>query len=1075
MKKTKSIVFCWRRLYCVTLCFLTLTLPLSSFSQENTPAGRTVKTPSPPPAVLATVQGIVSDEANLPLIGAIVSLKGNPKIGVSTDAEGRFILSDIPSNAVLVVSLIGYETLEYPVNGVSTLNITLKTNYIELEQFVVIGYGSTQKVKDITGSISHVGPKEIATSAFGSSVSSLLQGRAPGVNVQIQSASPTSPVSVIIRGQSSLSGNNQPLWVVDGIPEYNVGVTGSISNVLYSLNLNDVESIDILKDASSTAIYGSRAANGVIVVTTKSGKEGMSPVIEFSTRVGVSQMDFNSYEYFTAKDYINFADLAARKEVQNRGVFDYFTRLYLDEQAYWALNTSEVDPSKLQILPGAYYEGDTNWMREMTQNPLTQQYDLSLRGGSKAVSYLASLSYQDKEGIVKTGYSKLTSGRVRLEARISNAVKFRINASGSTRSTSDKDYMLDVLKKIRPDIPVRNEDGSLFTRDAYTENPYTTLANTIKGSGENFSGLAELEWTILKGLIFTTGANINYNNFQNLQYKRRGSTFNYDGSRDWNTAREDTKIWNNTLTYANEIGKHDINASITSSAERYQRLEYSMSASNFPDDDILNNFGSAATKGTLGETYNATAILSEIARVQYKYADKYLATFTFRADGSSKFGPDKRWGYFPSGGIGWLLSNENFMQKGWAGKNISHLKLRGSYGKTGSQNLGYYDWMTLVGSGQYLEQPAVVPSNIGNDKLQWENTNMTDLAIELELFDSRIRGSLGYFDKKSDYLIYSQPLPPSSAFSSMNDNIASTKNKGFEFSLAADLIRKRDVLFTVDMNGSRNKAIITKFNRSIAELPIPNASNPTSILKEGKEIGIFYGYKTYGRFFGTSEEVTALKGRSATGGQSVYRINYESGGDIFFEDINGDGAITTADRTDLGSSVPKLFGGFNFDLRLFRNWNINANFVYSYGNKRYWAMPAGDVGYVGNYNHSNKIAGNSAILKSPYDATIPNMTQYGDGGNSTFSDFWLYDASYVRLNALNLAYRLPQRWFKGTQVDAIELSFQATNLFTLTSYPGFDPQGNFSTSTSMVASQGADNSYYPSAKIYNIGLKFTFK
>jgi TonB-linked SusC/RagA family outer membrane protein len=1047
-----------------------LTFP-SGYSQETVVSGQI------PSHQLPLIQGIVLDENNLPFPGVFVSLKGERKKGAITGSDGRFELRDIPSNATLTVSFIGYETAEYPANGQAQLRISMKPSAKELDQVVVIGYGSTQKIKDITGSISHVGNREIEQSSLGANVAGLLQGRAAGVNVQIQSASPTSPVSVIIRGQSSLSGNNQPLWVVDGIPEYNAGVTGSISNVLYSLNLNDVESIDILKDASSTAIYGSRAANGVIVVTTKSGKEGMTPTIEFSTRAGVAQMDFNSYKYFTAEDYIRFADLAARKEVKNRGVFDYFTRLYLNEQAFWALNTSEIDPSKLQILPGAYYEGDTNWMQEMTHNPWQQQYDLSLRGGSQAISYLASLSYLDREGIVKTGYSELVSGRVRLEARPGKSFKFRINAYGSTRKTSDKDYMLDVLKKVRPDIPVHNEDGTLFTRDAYTENPYTTLANTIGGSGETFNGIAELEWTILKGLTFTTGANVNYANFQNLTYKRRGSTFNYDGSRSWSTTREDTKIWDNTLTYAGEIGKHDINASVTSSAERFQRLYYSMAATNFPDDDILNSFSSAATKGSLSETYNATAILSEIARIQYKYADKYLATFTFRADGSSKFGPGKRWGYFPSGGVGWILSNENFFQKaGWIGRNINHVKLRGSYGKTGSQNLGYYDWMTLVGSGQYLEQPAIVPSNIGNDNLQWENTTMTDLAVELELFDSRIRGTLGYFNKKTDYLIYSQPLPPSSAFSSISDNVASTKNNGYEFSIAADLVRSRDVLFTFDINGSRNRSIITKFNYSITELAVPNANNPTSMLKEGKEIGVWYGYKTYGRLFGTSEEVSALKGRSATGGQVIYRNSLESAGDIYFQDINGDGAITTDDRTDLGSSIPKLFGGFNFNLQLFKDWNINANFVYSYGNKRYWAMPADDVGYVGNYNHSNKIAGKSAILNSPYEATIPNMTQYGDGGNSTFSDYWLYDASYARLNNVTLSYRIPQlQWLKARQIDAIEFSFQASNLFTLTSYPGFDPQGNFSTSTSMVATQGGDYSYYPAARIYTAGLKFTFK
>lgn len=990
MEKNLQKKCCLHKLFCVFWYFPLLSVPILGFSQGNAAFGRS-ETSSSPPNRLAIVQGIVKDEAGLPILGVAVSLKGNGKIGNTTDSDGVFVLKDVPANAVLVISFLGYETVNYPLNGQTNLEIALKPSTKELDQVVVIGYGSTQKVKDITGSISHVGPKDIEFSAMGATVSSLLQGRAAGVNVQIQSASPTSPVSVIIRGQSSLSGNNQPLWVVDGIPEYNTDVTGNISNILYSLNLTDVESIDILKDASSTAIYGSRAANGVIVVTTKSGKEGMTPVIELSSRVGVSQIDFNSYEYFNAKDYIHFADLAARKELQNRGVFDYFTRLYLDEQAFFSLNSSEIDLSKIQILPGAYYDGDTNWMEEATQNPVSQQYDLSLRGGSQVASYLVSLGYLDNEGIVKTGYNKLVSGRVRLEARVGKSVKFRVNAYGNTRSASDKDYMLDVLKKIRPDIPVYNEDGTLFTRDAYTENPFTTLKNTIKGSGENFNGIAELEWTILKGLIFTSGVNINYSNYQNLQYKRRGSTFNYDGSRSWNNTRADTKIWNNTLTYANRMGKHDINASITSSAERYQGLTYSMAATNFPDDDILNGFGSAATKGTLGESYNATSILSEIARIQYKFMDRYLTTFTFRADGSSKFGPGKRWGYFPSGGIGWILSDEEFIKQGWFEQNLSHLKIRGSYGKTGSQNLGYYDWMTLVGSGKYLEQPAIVPSNIGNNNLQWENTYMTDLAIELELFNSRIRTTVGYFNKKSDYLIYSQPLPLSSAFSSMNDNVASTKANGFEFSFAADLIRTPDVLFSAEVNGSRNKAFITKFNRSINELSISN-----SILREGEAIGAWYGYRTYGRLFGTSEEAFALKGRSATGGQVIYRNNYESAGDIYFVDIDEDGAITTADRTVLGSSVPKLFGGFGLNLQLFQHWNINANFAYSYGNKRFWAMPAGDVGYVGNYNHSNKIAGNSAILKSPYEATIPNMTQYGDGSNSTFSDFWLYDASYIR-------------------------------------------------------------------------------
>ena len=327
------------------------------------------------------------------------------------------------------------------------------------------------------------------------------------------------------------------------------------------------------------------------------GKEGLKPTLEFSTRWGVQVMDFNGYDYFTGAEYLNFTKKATRKELYNRGTFDYFTRLYLDETAFWKLNTSEVDLTKIVELPAAYYNSDTYWMGAMTQNPLQQQYDLTLKGGTKEVSYLASLNYNSMDGVVKTGFSKIYGGKIRLEARINKDLKFRINANGSTRNASDKDYMLDVLKKVRPDIPIYNADGSLFTRDAYTENPYTTLKNTAYGTGESITAGAELEWTIIKGLIFTTRGNINYYNNESLSYKRRGSTFNYDGSRSWNRSKSDTKIWDNTLVYANTIGKHDISASLTASLERYQSLYYSMAASNFPDDDVLNSFCKCSNKG----------------------------------------------------------------------------------------------------------------------------------------------------------------------------------------------------------------------------------------------------------------------------------------------------------------------------------------------------------------------------------------------------------------------------------------------------------------------------------------------
>lgn len=1033
------------------------------------------------PDARVKVRGKVTDEKGEPLGGVYVAVM-NTKEGTTTDFDGNYSL-DVKVGQKLQYSFIGFKTeLKEVTKNISQLaNIVMAEDAIALEGAVVIGYGNTQKIKDVTGSISHMGSKEIKAAAMGANVSSLLQGKAAGVNVQIQSASPTSPVSVIIRGQSSLSGDNQPLWVIDGIPEYNAGVSGSVSNVLYSLNLNDVESIDILKDASSTAIYGSRAANGVIVVTTKSGKEGMKPTLEFSAKMGLQLMNFNGYDYFDAEQYKEFTRAATRKEFYNIGKGDYFTRQYLDEQAFFNLNTSEFNKSMLKDFPGAYHDFDTPWMKNMTQNPVQQQYDLTLRGGTKDVSYLASASYQDMQGIVRTGYSRMFSGRIRLEAKISKALKFRVNASGSTRNSSDKDYMMDVLKKVRPDFPAYNEDGSLYTKDQYTENPYTTLANKVYGTGESIQGGAELEWTIIPGLIFTSRGSINYSNSETLDYKRRGSTFNTNGSRSWTRPKSDTKIWDNTLVYAKQFAKHDLSASVTASMERFQKLQYSMTATNFPDDDVLNSFADAAKMGSMKEYYWANAMLSQLARVQYKYDDRYLATFTIRHDGSSKFGPDSKWGWFPSGGIGWTISNEKFMKNGWIGKNINHLKLRASYGKSGSQNLGYYDWMTMVGSNKYNGNPGIYPNNIGNNGLKWEESYMTDLALEVEFWESRIRATLGYYMKDAEDLIYEQTLPPSSAFSKMNSNIALTRATGIEFSLDIDVVRNQKWQLSVNANGSNNKSKIKSFNNTLDVL-YPQYSR----IIAGEEIGQWWGFKTHNRLFGSSEEVTALKVRNETGGLVMYRDANETEGDIYVQDLNGDGKITSDDATVLGTSVPKLFGGFGFQLYIGSNFNLGATFTYSLGNKRLWNMPMTDVGYTGNYNQSNKIAGMSAVYRSPYDpTTLPNATPYGHGGNGSTSvastgvylcpDTWLYDGSYLRLSTLNASYRFGKQYFGNSIIDNIELNFNASNLFTLTKYPGFDPQGNFSTQTSMRYTQGIDNSTYPSARTLTFGIKFTFK
>lgn len=1027
------------------------------------------------------VSGKVMDENGESLAGVYVFIVGT-KTGTTSDIDGNYAIECKPGDK-LRFSCMGFKEFEKVVGQslTSFKNVVLQEDAIALESTVVIGYGNTQKMKDVTGAISHVGTKEIQQAAMGSNITSLLQGRAAGVNVQMQSASPTSPVSVVVRGQSSINGNNQPLWIIDGIPEYNDGVDGTVSNVLYSLNLNDVESIDILKDASSTAIYGSRAANGVIIVTTKSGKEGMKPTLEVSAKVGIQFQDFNSYDYFNAAEYIAFTRESMREEAFCTGdITGSYMPYYLDKQAFYNMNTSEFNRKSFKDLEGAYYVGnDTDWVGLMTQNPIQQQYDATLRGGMKAVSYLASVSYRDNQGIVRSGYNKMFSGRLRLEARVSDAIKLRFNASGSTRNASSKDGMMEMIKKVRPDMPVYNEDGSIYNKDSSTENPYTLLKDKNYSTGENIAANMEFEWKFLNDFMFTSKGSVNYANNESLSYVN--SKYYASGSptlatRSWSRPKSDTKVWDNTLLYTKVIGKHDISASLTASMEKYQNLYYSMGAEGFPDDDVLNSFANAITKTSMNETYVARSLMSQLARVQYNYDSKYLATFTIRRDGSSRFGKDRRWGWFPSFGLGWTVTNEKFFKNWDIDDIISFFKVRFSYGKSGSQNLSDYQWLTMVSSNLYNESAGIAPNSLGNDELSWEETLMTDVALEMEFWKSRIRASVGYFQKKANDLIFTNTVPGTSGFTTVTTNVGSTTTKGVEFSFDIDIVKNSKWQLTYSLNGASNKTVVDKFR----DIGLDTYIGANTRIEVGQEVGQYYGYKTYHRLYGSAEEAAALQYRKDNGDIAYYRSNYKEGaGDVYFVDLNGDGKITSADdQTYIGSSVPKLYGGMGLQLYIGTNFNIGATFSYSIGNKRYWEMPSGDTGWTGNFNQSNKIAGMSAVLSknSPYNAkTMPRATPNGIGRNNMFSDYWLYDASYLRLNALNVSYRLDKRYFGSTILDNIEFTLQASNLFTLTRYPGFDPQGNFTPNTSLLGEMGVDSSIYPSARTFTAGVKITFR
>ena len=467
-----------------------------------------------PQVRMRKISGKVTDTSGDPLPGVTILVDGTT-IGVATDNEGKYSLEchEAPDLA-LNFTFMGMKSQKVTVGPKNVIDVTLEEEMNRLEEAVAVGYGTT-KVKDMTGAVTRLGSKDMETAPMGATIQSMLQGKAPGVNVMISSASPTSPVSVIIRGSSSLSGDSQPLWVIDGVPEYNASTSGDVSNTLYNLNLTDVESIDILKDASATAIYGSRAANGVVLVTTKRGKAGMKPQLEFSARYGIQTMNANDFRVLTADEYIRVSKAACAMSLFTRGSLDYFTRKYVDEAYFNShINNSQFDLNTLTddfYLKDAYGNGDTDWWDLMTRNAATQDYSIGIRGGSKESSYSASIYYKDQKGIVKGGNSKMLGGSFNFDAAVRDIVRFKLDLRATARTANDKDNMIGEILDMRPDVPAYKEDGTINEISYYVKNPLLSLMDTDEAKGRNFSGTLGLEWDIVKGLTFRTSATAQYN------------------------------------------------------------------------------------------------------------------------------------------------------------------------------------------------------------------------------------------------------------------------------------------------------------------------------------------------------------------------------------------------------------------------------------------------------------------------------------------------------------------------------------------------------------------------------------
>ena len=1027
-----------------------------------------------------SISGKVTDEAGEGLPGATVNVKGTTT-GTITDVDGRYTIT-APDDAILVFSFVGYITEEIPVNNTTTINVAMSPDITSLEEIVVIGYG-TQKKSDLTGAISSISNEEM-NQVPATSLDQAMIGRAAGVQITQTSGQPGGAISIRIRGGNSISAGNEPLYVIDGVPISNgedamhAGVTaGAGQNALSMIDPKDIESIEILKDASSTAIYGSRGANGVVLITTKMGDRNQNK-IDFDMSFGLQEVR-KLYPLMNAREYALFVNEAERNG-------DIFLENIPDPGEYSVYTQAQV---------ASYGEG-TNWQKEIFRTAPRQDYKLTFSGGNEDTRYLISGSYLDQKGIIINSDFKRAMLRVNLEKDVTPKLTIGNNLSIS-QSWSDQAYadqgfnvgnassIVLVALGFNPILPVRDPATGEYTfQNAHVGegdgnvqpavpfyNPvaYAHLAKNESNSGRilgRFFGA----YQIFDNLEFRT--NLGYDILSNKQnHFIPGSVAiaaGQNGVARVGTVQNYSITSENMLTYNKTFAAlHDINILAGFSTQQYEQERLMASAEDFSTDALtFNNLGAGEVQHPSSNGVYGWSLVSYLGRINYKFKERYLLTLTARTDGSSRFGKGNRYGFFPSGAFAWRVSEEPFMQSLTA---VSSLKLRTSYGITGNQELPPYQPLALLDETRtVLGNTSVVgfmPIRVANNDLKWETTAQFDVGIDFGLVEERIRFTADYYHKKTTDLLLEVFLPTSSGFSSAFQNVGSTENKGFEFSVEADILTG-DFTWTAGFNIARNRNKV--LNLGVEEerfINVPSfhaASQPVSVLRTGEPLSNFYGYQSDG-FFNSQEEIDAAPDQTAVTGTKMIP------GTPRFVDVNGDGVVDTEDRVILGDANPDFSGGFSTTFS-YKGFNLSALFSYSYGNEVYNAnrqwLEFGNgrqnatESLVHRWSPANTLEENrtaeTAIAINPQ--AINPFRSY---------DRWIEDGSYLRLNNVIFSYNIPVQDL-GLPFRTIRCYVSGQNLLTFTDYTGFDPEVNRFGQNNIF--RGFDVNSYPSSKSFTLGV-----
>lgn len=1057
---------------------------------------------------MVKLSGTVTDPTGHPLPGVTVCL-GNTNTGTATDIDGNYQLSIAKGSKVeITYSFVGMQKAVFLFDALTDKrhNVTLREEIVQLQNVVVIGYGTKSK-RDVTSSVSSVSAKDMEKYNNGTATfDNLMGGAIKGVLVQQSSGTPGSASTINIRGITSpVSGStNEPLYVIDGVPFF-LNKNPNMLNPLMTLSPNDIQSIDVLKDAAATSIYGSRGANGVIIVNTVSGQRNQEIKISagYTLSVGNPVKKFNPLnrtEFIRLQDRIIRNTISATERGQldpNRlvsvpGFMDQETAEmskipYIDLGVRQEMDANGNLVFKYNKINEDYFgKANTNWVDEIqNKNAITHQYNVGVRGGSERTNYSFSFNGTNQEGIFINEKLERYGVRLALDSDISK--RFRtgvsLNYTYSKRNLGSDIYGYVTTTQewvFRPDIPVKKKDGSwgtdngtlVYGRPGILANPVAGRGKQNKSNSSQFMGSANLEYKIIDNLRIRGDINISIFNDHGSWFTPTYATDDFRtpfGQDPWNGLRENaSQTANSSVTFRADydlnIGKHLASFMAGYAWDRIFLNQSAYDFSFFPDDYILTNISSAGKCDKYSGSKSRSGLNSVFARASYNYDEKYLAEFNFRSDASSKFGPGNKRAYFPAFSLGWRMSQEKFsINFSW----LNDLKFRFSIGQTGSTNVDdftYLQFFTRSSGTIYEEKPGIIPnSTYPNKDVKWEMTTEYNGGIDFSLFDYRLFGSIDAYSRFTSGALSPSPFSYETGATTFYSNLMDMSNKGMEFEIGGDIIRKKEVTWTSRFNISFNRNKVVSFNN--ADL------NPFQLeaYQEGKPAGILKGYVVE-KIFQTDEEVAVLNQEAHVRNSNVdyYQEASTGAGDYKYKDIDGNGVINNDDKTIIASPEPQFFGGF-MNTVSYKNFNLSVVFQFSKGTKA--LMP--NLYASGNLGQSilREIYGNTWTPENK-DARYARLVYSDPNKNNRTSDRYVFNTSYLRLKNISLSYIVPQTFLHKWNIQSAMIFASVSNIWTLTKWPGLDPEAL--DSNSGIAGYTSNDDPYPLSKAFSIGVKLEF-